>query len=101
MSFHLLLFLSIPHLDNSLSPLLLPAEGKSLMPLCHFELEESDYLSEKGGGYLLEGNTETTSARVLEFAPCSLGHRTSRSAKKKKKMTPHECCFLFLIESLM
>lgn len=60
------------HLDNSLSPLALPVEGKSLMPLCHFELEQSDYLSERGGGHTLEATAEIANARVLEFPPCGL-----------------------------
>lgn len=65
------------HLDNSFSPLTLPVEGKSLMPLCHFELEQSTYLNE-GGGHTLEASAEIGNARVLEFAPCGLGLLTTR-----------------------
>ena len=69
---------SMSHLDNSLSPLALPVEAKSLMPLCHFELEQSDYLSEQGGGHTLEASAEIANAKVLEFAPCALGQCTTR-----------------------
>lgn len=68
-----LAFYSISHLDNSYSSLTLPVEGKSLMPMCHFDLECSDYLTERGGGHTLESTAELADARVLEFPPCGLG----------------------------
>ena len=65
-------------LESSYSPLAIPVEGKSLMPFCHFELEESDYLSERGGGHTLEPNVEIASAKVLEFSPCGVGQVATR-----------------------
>jgi hypothetical protein len=56
----------------------LPVEGKSLMPVCHFELERSDYLTERRGGHTLEATADVSDAKVLEFAPCGLGLPATR-----------------------
>lgn len=68
---------SIPNLDSSCSPLVLPVEGQSLMPYCHFDLEQSDYLSQREGGAVFTASGATTidhtSTRVIEFGSCGVG----------------------------
>ena len=71
-------FPSMSHLDNAYSPLTISVEAKSLMPLCHFELEQSDYVSERGGGHTLEASVELSNAKVLEFSPCGIGQLATR-----------------------
>lgn len=72
-------------MDSSLNPLALPVEGKSLMPLCHFDLAESDYLNRRvGGGHTLE-SSEIVGAKIVEFSPCTLGLVTSKSGTLNKQ----------------
>ena len=59
----------------------LPVSGSSLMPYCHFELEPSDYLSERvsgdlsrgGGGAFATTSVDLASTRVIEFSSCGVG----------------------------
>ena len=47
------------------------------MPYCHFDLEHSDYLSQRGaGGVFASSGTATIdlpSTRVIEFGSCGVG----------------------------
>ena len=71
------------HLDSSMELLKLPISGNSLMPYCHFELEPSDYLTQRassaemtrGGGTFARGGTsvDLASTRVIEFSSCGVG----------------------------
>ena len=77
---------SIPHLDGSLSPLVVTVAGTSLMPYCHFELEESDYLT--SGRRVVETRPlqpgaptpapRDISTKVIEFNSCGLGVKRVR-----------------------
>ena len=55
-------------------------KGRSLMPYCHFELEDSDYLSSarrnpelRGPGGDPPGSTLDPTTRVIEFNVCGIG----------------------------
>ena len=64
--------------------------GSSLMPYCHFELEPSDYLTERasglGGGDLScrggepfgSTSVDLASTRVIEFSACGVGLKNVR-----------------------
>jgi hydrocephalus-inducing protein len=63
--------------------------GSSLMPYCHFELEPSDYLTERASGGDLPsrggepfGSTsiDLASTRVIEFSACGVGLKNVRYA---------------------
>lgn len=75
-----LLFASIPHLDSSCEPLELSVHGRSLMPYCHFDLEQSDYLSRRpaDGRGVFGGSFDPTSTRVIEFHSCGIGVKTTK-----------------------
>ena len=76
---------SIPNLEESASPLMVTVQGHVLMPYCHFELEESDYLTsgrrsatQKGpfgasAGTALEPNT-----KVMEFHSCGISIKVTK-----------------------
>ena len=73
---------SIAHLDSSMEVLDLPVCGSSLMPYCHFELEPSDYLSQRASGDVTRGggtfatsgaSVDPASTRVIEFSSCGVG----------------------------
>lgn len=76
---------SIPHLDNACSPLEVVVHGSSLMPYCHFDLEQSDYLTRRAmregkGGAFGDGRavSDPSSTRVIEFHSCGVGIRIVR-----------------------
>ena len=59
-------------MDQSCRPLNLKVQGQSLMPYCHFELEESNYLAQRqvetrGGLGTRAGPAVDSSTRVIEF----------------------------------
>ncbi|KAH6588049.1 hypothetical protein BASA50_010912 [Batrachochytrium salamandrivorans] len=68
---------SMPNLSKDMKPLMLKANGTSLRPLCHFELEDSDYITSSrrnperftnsGVPLILEANT-----KVIEFISCGV-----------------------------
>jgi len=72
---------SIPNLKPNQKGPEVVVKGKSLMPYCHFELEDSDYITAKRRkpelpeprGAVLDVNT-----RVIEFAAIGVGSRNSR-----------------------
>ena len=64
----------ISNLEASSSVLELPVSGTSLMPLCHFELESSDYLDECVSNTLVAGAVvDHSNTRVLEFSVHGVG----------------------------
>ncbi|XP_046781642.1 hydrocephalus-inducing protein homolog isoform X3 [Gallus gallus] len=75
---------SIPNLKPNQKGPEVVVKGKSLMPYCHFELEDSDYITAKRRkpelpeprGAVLDVNT-----RVIEFAAIGVGSRNSRTFK--------------------
>ena len=76
---------SIPHLDNTCSPLEVVVHGSSLMPYCHFDLEQSDYLTRRAvregkGGTFGDSRavSDPSSTRVIEFHSCGVGIRIVR-----------------------
>lgn len=55
--------------------------GRSLMPDCHFELEDSDYITAKRRSPELQGPKGATldpNTRVIEFAAIGVCSRISR-----------------------
>lgn len=61
--------------------------GSSLMPYCHFELEPSDYLTERasgsdlscrGGEPFSSTSVDLASTRVIEFSACGVGFKNVR-----------------------
>ena len=66
-------FFSIPNADPSLLEPAIKLRGRSLMPYCHFELEDSDYLTTSRRGDKQEqnsaqpGQTIDPNTRVVEF----------------------------------
>lgn len=66
---------SIDHLDVSCAPLELVTRGKCLMPYCHFELEQSDYLTERRE---LDVDINISEAKILEFPPSGIGVTSTR-----------------------
>jgi len=67
------------------APLMVTVQGRAVMPYCHFELEESDYLTSgkrsatqrgpfgAGVGTALEPNT-----KVIEFHSCGVGVKDTK-----------------------
>ena len=78
---------SIAHLDSSMEVLEVQVGGSSLMPYCHFELEPSDYLTERASGDLSRGgeafgttSVDPASTRVIEFSACGVGLKNVKYA---------------------
>jgi hypothetical protein len=73
----------IPNLSKDCKPLSIQLTGSSLRPLCHFELEESDYLTSERRNMEL-GNTSNVmpvtdpSTRVIEFFSCGIKVKNTR-----------------------
>jgi len=75
-----LLILRIPNLEKSQQGPAVGLKGKSLMPYCHFELEDSDYISSarrnpemRGPGGAHPGSTLDPNTRVIEFNHVGVG----------------------------
>lgn len=78
------------HLDSSMEVLELPVSGNSLMPYCHFELEPSDYLSQRASSAELArggagafataagSSVDVASTRVIEFSSCGVGLKNTK-----------------------
>ncbi|KAL5467034.1 hypothetical protein EMCRGX_G031201 [Ephydatia muelleri] len=69
---------NVPHLDQSCRPLDLKVQGLSLMPYCHFELEENNYLTmrqaeTRGGLETRTGPAIDSATRVIEFHSRGIG----------------------------
>ncbi|NXT36809.1 HYDIN protein, partial [Pelecanoides urinatrix] len=73
---------SIPNLKPNQKGPEVVVKGRSLMPNCHFELEDSDYITAKRRNPELQGPTGATldlNTRVIEFAAIGVGGRNSRT----------------------
>jgi len=66
-------FIRISNLEASAPVLELPVSGRSLMPMCHFELEHSDYLDANHVPATLAAKVDHTNTRVLEFSVHGVG----------------------------
>ncbi|MFT7810485.1 hydrocephalus-inducing protein homolog isoform X1 [Arapaima gigas] len=66
------LICSIQNLKEEPGPTML-VSGRSLLPYCHFHLEESDYLSAGRRNPDLRGTCVDPSTRVIEFAAVGIG----------------------------
>ncbi|XP_035827636.1 hydrocephalus-inducing protein [Aplysia californica] len=76
------LICSIPFMSKEEQGPVIGLKGRSLMPYCHFELEDSDYLSSarrnpelRGPGGAPPGSTLDPNTRVIEFNVCGTGVR--------------------------
>ncbi|KAK6983379.1 hydrocephalus-inducing protein, partial [Biomphalaria glabrata] len=68
------LICSIAHMDKGSHGPVIGLKGRSLMPYCHFELEDSDYISRSRSN--LDGTQSAPidpSTRVIEFSVCGSG----------------------------
>ncbi|XP_021264314.1 hydrocephalus-inducing protein homolog isoform X3 [Numida meleagris] len=73
---------SIPNLKPNQKGPEVVVKGKSLMPHCHFELEDSDYITAKRRKQELpepEEAVQDLNTRVIEFAATGVGGRNSRT----------------------
>ncbi|KAM6409238.1 hydrocephalus-inducing protein homolog [Rhynochetos jubatus] len=73
---------SIPNLKPNQKGPEVVVKGRSLMPTCHFELEDSDYLTAKRRNPELQGPRGATfdlGTRVIEFAALGVHGRNSRA----------------------
>ncbi|XP_009881567.1 PREDICTED: hydrocephalus-inducing protein homolog [Charadrius vociferus] len=76
------MFCSIPNLKPNQKGPEVVVNGRSLMPDCHFELEDSDYITAKRRSPELQGPKGTTfdpNTRVIEFAATGVCSRISRT----------------------
>lgn len=72
---------SIPNLKPNQKGPEVVVKGRSLMPNCHFELEDSDYITAKRRNPELQGPKGATldlNTRVIEFAAVGVCSRNSR-----------------------
>ena len=79
------LICSIPNLEQGKQGPTILVKGKSLMPYCHFELVDSDYITSakrnlelRGPGGAPPGTTLDPNTRVIEFNCVGVGVRTMR-----------------------
>ena len=81
-------FFSIPNLETGKAGPVVAARARSILPFCHFELEESDYLTSGRRRIDLLLNNSSTQApaafidrqtRVIEFKAIGVGSSLNRS----------------------
>ncbi|XP_078527074.1 hydrocephalus-inducing protein homolog isoform X2 [Lissotriton helveticus] len=79
------LICSIPNLMAQQQGPVLAVKGKSIMPYCHFELEDSDYISQsrrnpdqRGPRGAPPGATLDSNTRVIEFSAVGVNTKNSR-----------------------
>ena len=72
-------FHSAANLQPDAQGFTIPVHGRSLLPYCHFELEESDYVSGgrrnpelRGPGGAPPGSTLDPNTKVIEFKSCGV-----------------------------
>ncbi|KAM4614098.1 hydrocephalus-inducing protein homolog [Discoglossus pictus] len=77
---------SIPNLKKEQQEPILPVKGHSLLPYCHFQLEDSDYISNgrrnpelSGPRGAPPGTTLDPNTRVIEFSTVGVGTKRTRS----------------------
>lgn len=75
----------IPNLEKDQQGPVVGLKGKSLMPYCHFELEDSDYISGakrnpemKGPNGAPPGSTLDPNTRVIEFSCIGIGVKNTK-----------------------
>ena len=75
---------SIPNLEEGKAGPVVGIRARSLMPYCHFELEDSDYISSarrnpelRGPGGAPPGTTLDPNTRVIEFTNVGIGVRNA------------------------
>ncbi|KAM6223795.1 hydrocephalus-inducing protein homolog [Rhynchocyon petersi] len=72
------LFCQIPNLPPGEQGPVLVAKGRSLLPFCHFELKDSDYITGHHRNSEL-GGTVDPNTRVIEFATVGIGGKHLRA----------------------
>ncbi|XP_053402100.1 hydrocephalus-inducing protein homolog isoform X11 [Mercenaria mercenaria] len=77
---------TIPNLEKNSQGPVLGIKGKSLMPYCHFELEDSDYITNarrnpemRGPGGAPPGTTLDPNTRVIEFETTGVSVKCTKS----------------------
>lgn len=92
----------IPNLEKDQQGPVVGLKGKSLMPYCHFELEDSDYISGarrnpemKGPNGAPPGSTLDPNTRVIEFSCIGIG------VKNTKYVFVCSCLIFFIINMLL
>lgn len=80
------LICTIPNLEKDQQGPVVGLKGKSLMPYCHFELEDSDYISGarrnpemKGPNGAPPGSTLDPNTRVIEFSCIGIGVKNTKT----------------------
>ncbi|XP_075796761.1 hydrocephalus-inducing protein homolog isoform X3 [Pelodiscus sinensis] len=76
------IFCSIPNLKPNHQGPVVAVTGRSLLPYCHFELEDSDYLATSRHNPELQGSQGAaldSTARVIEFTSLGVHTRSSRT----------------------
>ncbi|XP_069510876.1 hydrocephalus-inducing protein homolog [Ambystoma mexicanum] len=94
------LLCSIPNLMANQQGPVLAVKGKSLLPYCHFELEDSDYISQsrrnpnqRGPGGAPPGAALDSNTRVIEFSTVGVHTKNSRAFSI---MNPTNSAYSFL-----
>jgi hydrocephalus-inducing protein len=86
----LFFFFSIPNLETGKPGPIVAVRGRSILPFCHFELEESDYLTSGRRRIDLLINSSSTQpppafidrqTRVIEFKAIGIGSTINRFVK--------------------
>jgi hydrocephalus-inducing protein len=84
---------SIPNLETGKAGPVVAVRGRSILPFCHFELEESDYLTSGRRRVDLLINNDSTQppptfidrqTRVIEFKSVGVGSTINRLVKTLK-----------------
>lgn len=92
-SFHYSPLFSIPNLETNKAGPVVAVRGRSILPFCHFELEESDYLTSgrrRMDLLINNGSTQAPSAfvdrqtRVIEFKAIGIGSTINRSVPSQQ-----------------
>ncbi|XP_078688637.1 hydrocephalus-inducing protein-like [Branchiostoma floridae x Branchiostoma belcheri] len=79
------LICNIPNLEEGKQAPVLAVRGRGLLPYCHFELEDSDYINARRNPQMRgprgapPGATLDPNTRVIEFAATGINVKTSRS----------------------
>ena len=91
---------SVPNLEGGKQGPTIAVKARSLMPYCHFELEDSDYISSarrnpelRGPGGAPPGTTLDPNTRVIEFQTVGVG---VKNLKKFSIVNPTSQNYSFL-----